>query len=377
MNYPQLIPWTAEAWYAHGYRSGQQTAGWMKLFAQQLMENYRRALPGCPDAEIVARLRASNQNRLAAEPDSTRYPETRGLRELVLAEWNGWRDGADLEEPLWQAFCDKDFLLHREIYRQPIQPGSGRCTYVYFADSDCGPLLGNNLDSSLDEPFAAPHWPGVNPHLNFGTVSSGIFLDEASPEIFPVPIDRMLARHCATTSEALEFLEHYNFFWGPCNALLVDDRHELAILEKSACRVGIRRLSGGFGYVTAMTAETPAFRAYLHDRRSASLQARGLDASSPDARYWAEADHRHELLRELVEESRAKPTFESLRRILQYRGDRGRVCYNGDDLGGGLELEHTLRTTIWKLQDFEAVWWARTSGGMPSFEASPQPISYR
>jgi len=362
--------WTPNAWYQLGYSEGKKRATWMHEFSSYLVGIYREALPGSPDAELGIRLSRSNKERMAGLPDPGKYPETQGLADLVDAEWRGWRDGACLSDLQWQAFCDKLFLYHREILGKSAGSTLARCTYVYFPESDRGPLLGNNLDSYKDEPFDEPIWPSLNDHLLWGTVSSGVFLDEVSPEIFPVPVARLLGHHCGNTLEGEEMLRRYNHFWGPCNALLVDDQHSVAMIEKSACRMSVRHSTNGYGYITAMTAEEPEFRKFLDDRRSASLVARELDESCPDVRYWKETDNRRQLLGRLVSDAQTHPSFESMRQILQYRVGSDRVCYNGDDLGG-IESEYTVKTTIWELRDRQAVWWAR-SGQIPSFLATPR-----
>ncbi len=369
------ISWNPQGWYEYGYRSGSSRADWFHRFSTHCLNHYRRCLPGLSDAEIITRLRESNRRRLAAEPERTKYPETVGLADLIRAEWRGIRDGAGLSEDLWEVYCDKNFLYQREIRNLSLQPSPGRCTYVYFPQSESGPLLAFNLDSSPKEPFGAPDWPGLNEHLFFGTVSSGVFLDETSPEIFPVPIARLMGRFCGNTKEAVELLSRYCLFWGPCNALLVDDQHNVAMLEKSACRIGVRYSEDGYGYITSMTAEAPEFRAFLDDRRNVSLERRGLDKNCTDVRFWAEADHRRKLIGRLLEEAKANPTFETLRSIMQHRSSLGRVCYNGDDLGGGLKVEHTLRTAIWNLKKRTAIWWGR-SGDTPSFETKPRSVTY-
>jgi hypothetical protein len=144
------------------------------------------------------------------------------------------------------------------------------------------------------------------------------------------------------------------------------------MIEKSRCRIGVRRSHDGFGYVTAMTMAEPAMNAYLADRRATSLTVRGLPAECDDTAYWREADHRRALLDALLDEARQKPTLDGLRRIMQHRSERGRVSYEGDRLRpDGPPAEHTLRTAIWVLNEGRIVWW-KTDGSTP-VSANPMP----
>ena len=107
-----------------------------------------------------------------------------------------------------------------------------------------------------------------------GGVSSGVYKDEKTPEIFPAPVYELVARYCRNTDEAVEMLTRYNHFWGPTNLLVADRQSNVAMIEKSACRIGTRRRNDGFGFITAMTAEEPGMRAFLADRRAAQQNSR-------------------------------------------------------------------------------------------------------
>ena len=146
-----------------------------------------------------------------------------------------------------------------------------------------------------------------------GGVSSGVFLDEESPEIFPAPVAKLVARYCRNADEAVEMLSRYNYFWGPGNMLIADRQHRVAMIEKSACRIGVRWGQDGFGFVTAMTAEHPEMNKFLADRRAASLPARGLKAPCADTRYWEAQDKRRAIINRLLDEARQAPTLEKLR----------------------------------------------------------------
>jgi hypothetical protein len=344
--------------------------------AEHLLKNYLKHLPGKSREEIGKILQKCNDERLNAVPDPKKYPELRGMRELVEAEWRGLRDGARLSPELHATYCNGNYYLHRFIYSARKAPSG--CSYVFFPESDHGPLLANNLDTTPDEPFGPPVWPMTNEHLIVGGVSSGIFNDEQSPEIFPVPVHKLVARYCRSTDEAVEMLKRYNLFWGPGNLLVVDRNRNVAMVEKSSCRIGVRKSPDGFGFITAMTAEEPSMNEYLADRRAYSLKARNLPAECDDTRYWRLQDQRRALMGELLDEARKKPTLEKMRQFIQFRDPkRGMVCDNGDVLyPGGPPIEFTIRTVIWLLREGRAQWWAK-EGEKPSFENRKEDVVFK
>ena len=368
--------WTIQDSYEQARRRAERQSEQLKKMADFRFSLYVNQLSGTPRHEIRLILEASNRRRLEAVPDPSLYPELRGMRELIEAEWRGIRDGAGLSPDQWAVHCDGGFYGHRYI-AAGRKPPPARCSYVFFPRSDRGPILANNLDSSPDEPFGAPGWPAMSEHLITGGVSSGIWFDEESPEIFPAPVSRLVARYCRNTDEAVEMYERYNLFWGPGNLIVIDRDGNVAMIEKSACRIGVRRSPDGFGFITAMTAEEPGMNAFLADRRSYSLKARGLAPDCDDAAYWAGADRRRGLMNELLDEARENPTLEKLRRFIQFRDPRrGLVCYNGDPLPGGKPMEHTIRTTIWLLREGRAMWWA-IEGDKPSFENPREDVEFK
>lgn len=368
--------WTIDGWYQEARIGAEQTADVTRRMADLLLNHVQDHLKDVPREEVVRRLQASNRQRLDAVPSLAKYPELRGMRELVDAMWRGWRDGAKLNEAQWAAYCDAHFYYHR--YLTTGRGGPIGCSYVFFPTSERGPILANNLDSSPNEPFGPPAWPAINEHLIIGGVSSGVFLDEESPEIFPAPVYKLVGRYCRTTDEAVEMLRRYNYFWGPCNALIVDRNHNVAMIEKSACRIGVRYSLDGFGYITAMTAQEPEMKTFLQDRRTASIIARKLPKENADAVYWKAQDRRGQLMNELLDEARKNPTVETLRKFIQFRDpQRGNVCGNGEVLfPGGAPSEHTIRTSLWLLREGKAMWWAR-EGDKPSFENRKPDVEYK
>ncbi len=368
--------WTIREWYEKARLDAQQHAAYLRGMADHTLNAYAQHAPHLPRQRLLDLLEANNRERLDAVPDLTRYPELRGMRDLIDARWRGQRDGAGLSPEQFIAWCDSLSFYRRRV--DDFATGTIGCTRVFFPDSDVGPILGSNLDTDRNQPFEPPAWLPLNEHLVYSGVSCGIWCDEKSPERFPAPVTELLARYCRTTREAVDMLRRYNHFWGPCNLLIVDRAKEVAMIEKSACRMGVRYSTDGFGFVTAMTMEELAMHAWLDSRRKASLVARDLPDDCADTRYWAEADQRRALLNELLADARKQPTFENMCRIMQFRDpERGRVAYHGDILyPGAPPTEYTLTTVIWRLRQASAAWWA-IEGDTPSWEHRREDVHFQ
>ena len=369
--------WTIKSWYDEAYATAKAGAPRVRATADHLLGIYLAQMPGETRDALGKRLAESYRKRLAAVPDMTRYPELRGMPESLAAAWRGARDGAELDEAQAAVHVMGLWLLHREAFSK-LTPQPPHCSVAYFHTSDHGALLGVNLDTSPGEPYGPPAFPLLNENLVMGGVSSGVFLDEESPEIFPAPVFRLVARYCRTAEEAVKMLSHYNHFWGPGNLLIADRAGHIAMIEKSACRIGVRWSHDGFGFVTAMTAEEPGMHAYLADRRAASLVARGLPNPCADTRYWAAQDTRRGIMNRLIAEAKRTPTLEKMRGLMQYRGKDGVVCDNGDVLfPGDPPIEFTIKTDIVCLSEARALWWTRDNEtGTPSWEHPMPEITF-
>ena len=107
--------WTRQGWYRGAKDLAARNAGVIRGMAQLLFDNIRTNLPGATHDDVVRLLETSNRQRLNAVPSLSKYPELRGMRELVEAMWRGWRDGAELDAARWAALCDGQFYYHRVI----------------------------------------------------------------------------------------------------------------------------------------------------------------------------------------------------------------------------------------------------------------------
>jgi len=370
--------WREQDWYNESKEWALNHSDFIRKMAKLNLNLILRHIPDKSEKDIINLVLQHSEKRISAPVDFKKYPELRGVKQLILAEWKGIQDGAGFDSGMTAIYTNGQNFYHRMISTGKIGKldqvsEKAKCSYIFFPESDHGPLLANNLDTSPEEPFEKPHWPALNEHLIIGTVSSGVFLDEEPEEVFPAPVFKIVARYCRNAKEAVAILERYNQFWGPCNAIVIDRDKNCAMIEKTACRIGIRWSEDGFGFITAMTAENPEINIYLNERRMASLKARNLKPGCSDDVYWKKQDQRRILMNELLDEARKNPTLETMRRFIQFRDpERGNVCGNGEIyVEGGPPSEYTVRTIIWLLKEGRALWWAK-QGDKPSFE-NPMP----
>ncbi|MCX7705491.1 MAG: hypothetical protein N2115_04450, partial [bacterium] len=232
--------WTYENWYNEAKNWASKHREFVGKMIALNLNMLKKHMPDKPDKEIIRMVVDHSKKRINASVDFKKYPELRGVRELILAEWKGIEHGAGLDEGHTALYTNGMNFYHRMICTGKIGKMDGlsdraKCSYIFFPHSDCGPLLANNLDTSPEEPFEAPEWPAINEHLIIGSVSSGIFLDEEPEEIFPAPVFKIVARYCRNAIEAVEVLERYNQFWGPGHTIVIEGGGRCAMIEKSAC----------------------------------------------------------------------------------------------------------------------------------------------
>lgn len=327
----------------HAYARGQESAR-NCLFTDDLVgyfeamfPQWRREFPLSAHLDYRAEIVRLWHERMAAVPDLTRYPECRGVRELVQAEYQGYLDGCGGSEV--QAACHFNgfyFLRLRLQTRyfgfppdqmgRPARYGSmaDACTAVWCEDTPDGPLNGKNLDSTPALKPMGPYIPHHIPHGDpirgvrlMGTASAPVLYDEEPDEIFPVNIDDILPDDIRTVQEYVEFRHHYRQFSGPFNAIYVDEAGHSVAIEHSNCRMGWRFARRGISAVTAIAYATPEMRAFKLERDRLSLDKRGWTTDCPDWVYWRGCDARYQRLLMLAEEEGARgPTVEGLARML-------------------------------------------------------------
>jgi hypothetical protein len=371
--------WSPQTWYEEAKRSAAACAPQVRQRADFTIDLYRPHFPKESDAQILKRLKDYADARLDAAPSFTQYPELRGVRELILAQAKGTQEGAAMTDAQLILWRDSNAYYHRFIATGKLEKPVAKCSAVFFPDSDQGALYGSNLDTGLGEGFGPPNWPMQNEFLVCGGVSSGVFLDEESPEIFPAPVFAIMSRYARNADEAVEILTRYNHFWGPGNLIVADRNRRTAMIEKTACRIATRWSPDGYGFVTAMVQNDPDLKKYVTEKKYASLAPRGLDPNNcDDVAYWALQEKRNIFQQEMLDQARKAPTLEWMRKMLQSRdpvkgfcaGD-GEPCRPG--VPGTSQLEYTLTTKIILLDKRKSKWWARDNAkAIPSWD-NPQP----
>ncbi len=367
--------WSPQTWYEEAKRSAAANAPQVRQRAAFTVDLYRPVFPNETDAQILKRLSDYADARLDAVPSFTKYPELRGMRELILAQAKGTREGAQMNELEYIGWRDSNAYFHRFIASGKLQKPVAKCSAVFFPDSDQGALYGSNLDTAPGEGFGPPDWPMVNEHVIMGGVSSGVFLDEESPEIFPAPVFAIVARFARNSDEAVEILNRYNHFWGPGNLIVADRNRRTAMIEKTACRIATRWSPDGFGFVTAMVQNDPGLKKFVYDKRYESLPLRGLNPKDcDDVTYWGLQDKRNIFQQEMIDAARKAPTLEWMRKMLQARDPvKGFCAGDGEPCRPGVpgtgQLEYTLTTKITMLDKRKSRWWARDHAkNIPSWE---------
>ncbi len=349
----------AHKYHEQGWRRGRDAGADARSNAHLFRQSLSEALH-LPEDEAVRRVVADYERRLDALPPLSEYPELKGMRECVAAYNDGMAEGAGVTL--------EDVILSAN-YRHAITVGLGRkpqttvptlagapgCTLVYFPRSDRGPLVANNNDGTIRWAHTnQPDWIVANrAGIMVGTVSSGVFDDEVSPQQFPAPVFLMVNEMCGTTSEAVDLLTRLNLFWEPCNTLIADRHGDSTIIEKSACRYGARKSADGFSATTEMSAEEPVYKAYLWETRERSLRARGLNQDSADWAYWKACERRSARLLKMTEEASEAPTYEKMEQIIyNHTGSPDQIHMDGSKCHPDQEAgEWSIRTVIWVVHE--------------------------
>lgn len=250
--------------------------------------------------------------RMESDLDVTKFPECRGLRELVEAERRGFADV--INDPVVAAFhFDWDWFFSRRLSTRFVgsTPPRSQCTDFWFADTkEGGPIHGCNRDDLVflyKKDFAPVPETGPeetpSPFLRItcvGGVAASVLCDEEPANLFPVNMDWITPDEITELKEYMAFMERYREFWGPGNRIYVDAEMNFASVEKANVRMGVR-YSRGCAAITAGAYLTPEMRAFKKERDQVSFEVRGWTEDNPDAVYWDGCERRYRRLLDLVE----------------------------------------------------------------------------
>src|SRR5436190_2160089 len=144
------MTWTVDSWYAEAKSEAGSRADLTRSLANQWFNTLQKGMPDASGEEIGQRVIEFDRQRMDAVPDLKKYPELRGMRELLNAAHRGLREGAGLSEADAAIYRSGLTFYHRFISagRKPSGNPKAQCSYVYFPTSEAGPIMVNNLDSS-------------------------------------------------------------------------------------------------------------------------------------------------------------------------------------------------------------------------------------
>lgn len=292
--------------------------GMMKAFAA-----VQALYPTAADSDLAEVIRAYDRERLACEPDYTRFPEMRGLLDQHLGERQGFREATGLDETgaafhfSWSFFMSRRMNARHVACYDLVPPPPSHCTNVFFPEGVDGVTVADNRDD-VPSPACRDAVRTFRPvHLlqnttvpwQQGAASATIILDEEPGCSFPCePFDLMPAECLDNIRSVVEFMTRYREFYGPGKYIWVDRNHDAVAVEKANCRVAFRWPTvagavciGDFSYMD------PELRAYKKSCLQRLMTAtRTTPDTSLDWQYDLVADRRHERLQRLVDAEAAR-----------------------------------------------------------------------
>jgi hypothetical protein len=335
--------------YHRGLASGKRARTDLRQRMESTFTGWRASQPGSAHLDYAAEILKLDRDRINSPPSLTKYPETKGWPDVVMAERKGFLDGCGCG-PVELAFHFSSFYfmqcrLNTRFVGSPI--GTANCTAVFIRESrEGGPLYGRNWDVTnvpgldLQPPRRGPD--GAR-RLWCKGVSCGTLCDEEPEDIFPVDIWQVMPEDCRKLRDAVEFMTRYAEFWGHCNGIVVDEHLDCVAFEKTNRRVGWRFSDDGTAAVTACAQVIPEMKAFREQCHRRSLDVRGYDEGSPDWRYWTGAEARyHRLLGLVAEAARNNPAVEDLAAIVTDHAVPypARVCLAGETCHPSLDSQH-------------------------------------
>jgi hypothetical protein len=339
--------------YTRGRAAGERArAGYpMARLMRETFEQTHQTYPAAAHLDLAAELVRLDRERMANPPDLVKYPETRGLPDLVREERRGFADGYGAGELELAYHFTWTFFYSRRILTRYVgtAPAAGECSAAYIAESrEGGPLYGRNWDvtptawaqSLLEPPRQSPD---ETDKLVAKGVSCNLFLDEEPSEIFPVNPWALMPPECRTVDDAVEFLSRYREFWGPGNTILWDAGRGSVAIEKANVRMGVRRSTRGASAVGACCFLIPEMKAFKEEKDRLSIARRGWTIEeAPDWTYWQGANQRYRRLLDLTDAAaRGNPDLFDMAAIMTDHAVPypARVCLAGQSCIPGVTPE--------------------------------------
>lgn len=289
-----------------------------------------------------------HQKKMATLPNLKTYPELEGMDEYIDGYVKGYAEaaGIELKEVLLEKYW-KEIMYYAQVNRPPSE-GVEACTEIIFTRTEDGPIFGRGWDDwpgwYEDEAFTPPskkvveekptliryrgkgysRVSGINEKGFAGFVTGGgafYEYEEPSPEIFPVDVGELILRYCATVEEAVEMLQRYRLFWGPCNAVVYDVHGNARVVEKSRRKMAVRDLDdAGVGFSTYAGCENEDLKKLC-------------DTASPRFKYYRK---RYDWMQRTVSEAKGNLSLEVVWKMLTGHAPGGAMCQHHDSLPPGL-----------------------------------------
>lgn len=295
--------------YQRGLKAGRIARPDIRRTMEDMSLWLRKAYPAAAHLDHMQEILKLDRERIGSEPSLSRYPETRGLADLVSAERRGFQEGCgcgDLETAYhytWHFYTR--VRLNTRYIGSPA--GTNNCTAVFIRDSkEGGPLYGRNWDvpHSAHADLQPPRrGPDGKRRLFCKGVSCATMCDEEPREIFPVDVWGVMPDDCRKLPDVVEFLRRYTEFWGGQNGVLVDEDLDSVAYEKSNCRMALRYSEDGTAAVTGCAQLIPEMERFRDQCHRRSLDLRRFDENSADWLYWKAAESRYRRLLKLVKEA--------------------------------------------------------------------------
>ena len=88
--------WTQENWYNEAKKWAAENRDFLQKMSALFLNMLKNHIPDREESEIINIVLQYSQKRLNTPVNFKKYPELRGMKELISAEWKGIRDGAGL-----------------------------------------------------------------------------------------------------------------------------------------------------------------------------------------------------------------------------------------------------------------------------------------
>lgn len=336
-----------------GLAAGKERASTLQKEMADQFEWASVLYPALKEFDLAAMVRDYDRERLACEPDYTKFPELRGLIDRHVGEREGFLAGSGLDETAaafhfsWNSLIFKRVNAHYPAYWENAS-ALAQCTNVFFPEGQDGVTTSDNRDINKEcgrrvTPTWRPNkddspWSDINQYLQ-GAASSAIVMDEEPECSFPCDPDEFCPPEAWDDVHVrVEFMTRYREFWGPCNQIWIDRHLNAVAVEKTNCRVAFRYPEvAGAVCITACSYLDPEIHAFKQKRLRMLMEAKGeTEDNCPDWEFDLGARQRNRRLCELTNAAAAKPGGPTIWDALDIVADEAvpfpdRICLAGED----------------------------------------------